>query len=529
MLKISGIRIPASEGEKALRRALQNAVGDNNIGEIRILKKSVDARKKTDVKLIYTVAFSYEREDMLLCKNHDLSPWEEPRVYSFPFRNIPGEKPVAVVGMGPAGLFAAYCLCLAGVKTLLLEKGKPVEKRMEDVTAFWKAGKLDVASNVQFGEGGAGTFSDGKLTTGISDERIAFVNDTFVRFGAPEDIRYLAKPHIGTDRLRAVVRNMREELLRMGCEIRFETAVTDLIIEKETVSGITIEKNGEKRNISVAAVLLCPGNSARDTFAMLKDKGLSLEAKSFSVGVRIEHRQEAIDLAQYGEAATLGTLPHSDYKLAVHLPNGRSVYTFCVCPGGRVVAAASENGGVVTNGMSEYARNGENICGGLLVSVTPEDFANDPMQAVAFQRSLERSAYRCGGENYMAPAQKVGDFLRKQPSDCSGCVSPSYKPGVKWGNLWNCLPEFVCQSLAEALPQMGKKIKGFDNPDAVLTAVETRSSCPVRIVRGEDGQAVGMLGLFPAGEGAGYAGGIMSAAVDGIRAAEAVCRWLQSK
>lgn len=526
MLKLSGIRVPASAGEKALRRTLQNAVGDKNIGEIRILKKSIDARKKTDVNLNYSVAFSSENEDALLRRNRNVTKWEEPQIYRFPFHNISSEKPAAVVGMGPAGLFAAWCLCSAGVKTLLLERGRPVEQRTADVGAFWKTGQLDETSNVQFGEGGAGTFSDGKLTTGISDERINFVNDTFIRFGAPEDIRYLAKPHIGTDRLRTVVRHMREELLQMGCEIRFEAVVTDLIIENGTVAGITVEQKGKKETISTAAVVMCPGNSARDTFAMLQNKKVKTEAKSFSVGVRIEHRQEAIDLAQYGEAATLGTLPHSDYKLAVHLPNGRSVYTFCVCPGGSVVAAASETGGVVTNGMSEYARDRDNICGGLLVTVNPEDFAHDPMKAIAFQRSLERDAFRCGGENYKAPAQKVSDFLRKQPSSSAGTVSPSYQPGVRWGNLWDCLPEFVCQSLAEALPQMGKKIKGFDHPDAVLTAVETRSSSPVRIVRGQDGQAAGLTGLFPAGEGAGYAGGIMSAAVDGIRAAEAVCRLL---
>jgi uncharacterized FAD-dependent dehydrogenase len=380
-------------------------------------------------------------------------------------------------------------------------------------------------------EGGAGTFSDGKLTTGVHDMHIPYVLQRMVAFGAPEDILYLAKPHIGTDRLRGVVVNMRRELLRLGCDIRFGHKLDGLRFENSRLKAADVLTDDGSYTFETDSLILAPGNSARDTFEMLARSGVKLSAKSFSVGVRIEHRQADIDLSQYGRAATLGTLPAADYKLAVHLKNGRSVYTFCVCPGGSVIAASSEAGHAVTNGMSAYARSGKNINGGLLVSVTPADYpksfdntSNDlaALSGIAFQRVLEKSAFVHGGGNYAAPAQLVGDFLKKHPSKKPASVSPSYLPGVRWCNLWDVLPSFVCEAIAEALPQMEKSIRGFSSPDAVLTAVETRSSSPVRIDR-EAYEAAGLKGLFPCGEGAGYAGGIMSAAIDGIRAAEALC------
>ena len=527
MIRVSNIRIPATMGEGGLWPETARRTGAVGLRDGRILKKSVDARKKKDVCLIYTVAFAADNEDEVLRRTEGAEPWTPEPAYEWPARaGGQNRRPVIVVGMGPAGLFAAYALCRAGVSCVLLEQGKDVERRTEDVARFWRTGELDETSNVQFGEGGAGTFSDGKLTCGTGDRRIPAVLRLLADFGAPRDILWLAKPHIGTDKLKTVVANMREWLMTHGCLVRFETKLTGLITENGRIAGVTAENSGATYELPAAAGVLCPGNAARDTFAMLKEAGVKISAKPFSVGVRIEHGQETVDRAQYGKAATLGTLPHSDYKLAVHLPEGRSVYTFCVCPGGYVVAASSESGGVVTNGMSEYARDNENICGGLLVSVTPEDFGGDPFRAVAFQRELESAAFRAGGGTYAAPAQLVGDFLQKKASNGCGKIKPTYKPDVKWGNLWGILPDFVCEALAEALPQMGRKIRGFDDPDAVLTAVETRSSCPLRMDRDDEGEAIGLPGLFPCGEGAGYAGGIVSSALDGMRAAEAVCRAL---
>ena len=524
MIRLSGIRIPAKTGERGLWAEAARACGARGLRDGRILKKSVDARKKDDVCLVYSVAFSADNEAEILRRNRGTENWTPDPEPEFPAVNMTeGAPPVIIVGMGPAGLFAAWRLCRSGVPCVLLERGRPVERRTEDVRRFWETGELDETSNVQFGEGGAGTFSDGKLTCGTGDRRIRWVLEALVSFGAPEDILYLAKPHVGTDRLKSTVTGMRRWLEEHGCGVRFETKVTGLLTGNGRVTGVRAVCGGMETEMTASAVILCPGNSARDTFEMLREAGAKLSAKPFSVGVRIEHLQKDVDTAQYGKAATLGTLPHSDYKLAVHLPDGRSVYTFCVCPGGYVVASASEAGGVVTNGMSEYARDNENICGGLLVSVTPEDFDNDPFRAIEFQRKLESSAFRLGGGGYAAPAQRVGDFLRNMPSDGPGKVIPTYKPRIKWGKLDDCLPGFVCDALRQALPQMGRKIHGFDDPDAVLTAVETRSSCPLRIERESGGNAVGLPGLYPCGEGAGYAGGIVSAAVDGIKAAEAVC------
>ena len=520
MIQISDIRTLQRPDAALAARLAEERLG-MPVTRARILRCSVDARRKSDVHYVLTVAAEVSDEAAALRRG--AAVYDPEPGYAFPLSGIRTEERPVIVGMGPAGLFAALCLAEAGVKCLLLERGQSVERRTEDVGRFWRGGRLDPESNVQFGEGGAGTFSDGKLTTGVRDPRMGFILARLVEFGAPEDILYLGKPHVGTDRLAPLVRRVREHLLGLGCEIRFGARLTDLEIEDGALRAVIAETAGMRERIGCSRLILAPGNAARDTFAMLERRGVALEAKSFAVGVRIEHLQREIDAAQYGEAATLGTLPASNYKLAVHTPEGRGVYTFCVCPGGRVVAAASEEGGVVVNGMSEYARDGENCCGGLLVSVTAADYPGSPTAGVEFQRRLERAAFRAGGGDYAAPAQRVGDFLARRPSTGPGRVRPAYAPGVHWCDLWQVLPDFVCRALAEALPQMERKIRGFAAPDAVLTAVETRSSCPVRILR-EDMESVSLRGLYPCGEGAGYAGGIMSAAADGIRCAERVCR-----
>ena len=525
MIELKNLTVPAVEGPEGVYAAAARALGvpQSQIKTLEILRRSVDARRKNAISFVFTVAVSLEGEDALLEKARGkFRRYQPPEPYRFPYSHLTAEKRPVVVGMGPAGLFAALCLAEAGVPPIVIERGQPVERRVKDVNRFWETGALDTSSNVQFGEGGAGTFSDGKLTTGISDARIPFVLRRFVEFGAPEDILYLSKPHIGTDRLRALLVNMRRHLISLGCDIRFSARLADIDTADGRVRALRVESEGGAYTLPADYVLLAPGNGARDTFEMLMSRGVKLTPKNFSVGVRIEHLQSAIDAANYGKAATLGTLPASDYKLAVHLKDGHSVYTFCVCPGGHVVAAASESGRVVTNGMSYYARNGQNCNGGLLVSVTPDDFGHDALDGIAFQRRLEEAAYQYGGGGYRAPAQLLGDFLAKRPSAGHRSVVPTYRPGVKFCNLWDVLPDFVCRALAEAIPEMDRKVRGFAHPDAVLTAVETRSSSPVRIER-EDGQSVSLKGLFPAGEGAGYAGGIMSAAVDGIRAAEALC------
>lgn len=527
MIKLSNIRCPAAKGRDGLLPAAAQMLGISlsDITEFRLLRLSVDSRKKPDVFFVATAAISVQNEESLL-KNTKLAIGRyEPDLYAFPFSCLNADVRPVIVGMGPAGLFAALCLADSGLPCTIIERGRPVEERVRDVTAFWETGVLDESSNVQFGEGGAGAFSDGKLTTGVSDGRVPFVFRQLVRFGAPEDILYLSKPHIGTDKLCGVLKNMRAYLIEKGCDIRFESRLADITVDGGKLSALVIEAAGSTYELPATHLILAPGNSARDTFRMLHRRGLHMEAKSFSVGVRIEHLQSDIDMAQYGQAATLGTLPASDYKLAVHLPSGRSIYTFCVCPGGSVVAATSQRGHTVTNGMSEYARGNTNINGGLLVGVTPDDFGGALFGGVDFQELLERSAFRHGGGGYEAPAQLVRDFLQKRPSVSAGRIMPSYRPAVRFCNLWNVLPGFVCESIAEALPLMDKKIKGFASGDAVLTAVETRSSSPVRIIR--DARFMSNIyGIFPCGEGAGYAGGISSAAADGIKCAEALCRSL---
>ncbi len=526
MIKISNIKIPAEISSDRLTSYAASALGlrENDLTLVKILKLSVDSRKKPNVKRVYTAVFKCENEGKLVKRYPKTVSFYTEKKYKFPYSGPAAQNRPVVVGFGPGGIMASLMLTRAGISPIVIERGYDIDTRTSDVASFWSGGELKENSNVQFGEGGAGLFSDGKLTTGINDDRIGYVLSEFVSFGAPEDILYLSKPHIGTDRLKITVKNIRQYLISKGCDIRFGAALTGINTSGGKIVSATVSDSSGTYDIKTDALILALGNSARDTFKMLFDSGLDMEKKPFAIGVRIEHLQKDIDLAQYGDAATLGTLPASDYKLAVHLDSGRSVFTFCVCPGGYVVAAASEKGGVVTNGMSEYMRDNININGGLLVSVTPEDFEG-LFGGIEFQESLEKSAFISGGKNYFAPAQKIGDFLNKTPTVSFGKVKPSYTPGVMPCNLWDVLPDFICQAIAEAIPQMEKKIHGFSDPEGVLTAVETRSSCPIRIIRGQDGMA-SISGIFPCGEGAGYAGGITSASVDGIKAAEQVCKYL---
>lgn len=525
MLKLEGIRLPPGGGEAALlaQAAKRLRLPETDLHSLQILRRSVDARE--DVALTYTLAVSVDNEAAVLrhCGRGRVSRLTPGPFYHLPPPLPPPELPPVVVGAGPAGLFAALVLANAGQRPILLERGRPVEERQADVERFWSSGTLDLESNVQFGEGGAGAFSDGKLNTGTKDVRHRFILERLASCGAPADILIDAKPHVGTDYLHTVLRNLRRELLTLGADIRFQTRLTDLRIENGALTGIETAGPAGRARLPCRALILCPGHSARDAFQMLHDRGVPMEAKPFAVGVRIEHRQADCDAAQYRQYAGHPGLPASTYKLSCHLPGGRGVFSFCVCPGGEVVAAASEAERVVTNGMSAFARDRENINGALLVNVTPEDFGGteDPLAGVAFQRRLEDRAYALGGGGYRAPAQRVEDFLARRPSAGPGRVLPSYRPGVTWTDLHNCLPPFVSAALEEALPILGRKLQGYDAPDAVLTAVESRSSSPVRILRGPDCQSA-LRGLYPCGEGAGCAGGILSAAADGMRCAESL-------
>ncbi len=529
MIRIANVKVPLDYTEDALLKAATKklSVAQGVVASVRVSKKSVDARDKRDVHFVLSLDVSLrEGEQKVLSR---LPPGVQaallqPAAAFQPARlkGVPRHRPV-VVGTGPAGLFAALTLAQAGACPLVLERGEDVEARTRRVQAFFDGGAFSARCNVQFGEGGAGTFSDGKLTTGVKDPRCRTVLETFAAHGAPEEILYQQKPHIGTDHLAVVVRRMREHIVRLGGEVRFSARLCALHVEGGRVTGVAYEAEDGLHEVETDSVVLAIGHSARDTFEMLCDMGVPMQQKPFSLGARIEHPQSLVDRAQYGAFAGHPALGAADYKLAVHLPSGRDVYTFCMCPGGVVVAAASEEGGLVTNGMSAFARDGENANSALLVGVSPADFPSEhPLAGMHLQREWERRAFAAGGGNYRAPAQRVGDFLAGRASRALGSVRATYRPGVAPGALDECLPAFVTQAMREAIPLLDRRLRGFALPDAVLTGPETRSSSPVRILRGEDGQSTGLHGLFPAGEGAGYAGGITSAGVDGIRVAEKV-------
>lgn len=524
MLRISNIKLRAdfdpSKENEFLAQKIQKIlrVKQNKILSFSISKKSIDAREKNNVLLVYSVDVEIENEKSYLGIK-DVSLYEPLEYVIKQARRT--TRPI-VVGSGPAGLFCALLLAEHGINPIVVEQGMDVDRRKLAVEKFWEYGDLDTNTNVQFGEGGAGTFSDGKLTTGIKSTRIPKVLKELVEAGAPREISYLSKPHIGTDILITVVRNIRKKIERLGGEVRFETKMKELIIENGEVRGVLLEGQGKTETIETDAVVLAIGHSARDTFYMLKDLGVDMTPKAFAVGVRIEHHQKDIDLQQFGSCTINPLLGAAEYKLNAHLPNGRGVYSFCMCPGGHVVAAASEKNSVVSNGMSYSARSGENANSAILVSITPNDMNGDVLAAVEFQRKLERKAFELGGRNYFAPVQLVGDFLADKGSKQLGDIVPTYSPGVTPTDLRECLDDFIVDSLKDGLRAMDKKLAGFIRHDAVLTAVESRSSSPVTIKRNPLTFESNIKGLYPCGEGAGYAGGITSSAVDGIKCAEAL-------
>jgi uncharacterized protein len=527
MLRLTEIKLPLNHDENAINAAIlaKLKIKPEQLHSVNVFKRGFDARKKTDIQLIYTLDIEVDNEAALLqrfVKDQHVKPAPDTS-YKFVARapaNLP-ERPI-VIGLGPCGLFAGLILAQMGFKPIILERGKEVRERTKDTFGFWRGKALNTESNVQYGEGGAGTFSDGKLYSQVKDPKHygRKVMSEFVAAGAPEEIMYVSKPHIGTFKLVSMVEKMRATIIELGGEIRFSSRVDNIHIEDGQLTGLTLS-DGE--TLHSRHVVLAVGHSARDTFQMLYDRGVYVEAKPFSIGFRIEHEQSMIDACRFGPNAGNPILGAADYKLVHHCSNGRSVYSFCMCPGGTVVAAASEEGRVVTNGMSQYSRHERNANSAIVVGIDPErDYPGHPLAGIALQRQLEEQAFKLGGSNYHAPAQLIGDFLAGNASAALGEVKPSYTPGITLTDLSQVLPDFAIAALREAIPAFDQQIKGFAKTDGLLTGVETRTSSPICIKRGADMQSINVKGLYPAGEGAGYAGGILSAGIDGIKVAEAL-------
>jgi len=533
MIRLSNIKLPLEHDEEALVNTILSTleITADQLLSFNMFRRGYDARKKTNIFLIYTLDVETSINEILLEKFADnpLIKATPDLDYHFVAQAADDliERPV-IIGFGPCGLLAGLLLAQMGYKPIILERGKEVRERTKDTFGFWRKKILNTESNVQFGEGGAGTFSDGKLSTQVKDPKqySRKVLTEFVAAGAPEEIMYVSKPHIGTFRLVSMVEKMRAKIIELGGEIKFSARVDDLDITDGQITGLTLA-SGEK--INSRHIALAVGHSARDTFQMLYDKNVYIEAKPFSIGFRIEHEQSMIDQARFGDNAGNEILGAADYKLVHHCKNGRSVYSFCMCPGGTVVAASSEEQCVVTNGMSQYSRNERNANSAVVVGIDPSDYPGHPLAGIELQRQLEKKAYLMGGNNYDAPAQTVGDFLKGKTSEKLGSVEPSFKPGIKLTDLTDALPDFCIAAIREAIPAFNRKIKGFALDDALLTGVETRTSSPISIKRGDDLQSINTKGLYPGGEGAGYAGGIMSAAIDGIKIAEAIALSMNTK
>lgn len=524
-IKINNIALDIDEDISVLKykAAKKLRIPVKYIRDFKILKESIDARKKNLIKINYAVEIICDDEEKIVLKANDRDVKIEEQNYeeNFPF----GEKKLnhrpVIIGMGPAGMFAGLLLSQKGYKPIIVERGEAVEERTKSIDKFWKEGILKESSNVQFGEGGAGTFSDGKLTTRIKDTRCDFVLEEFVKCGAPEEIKYMGKPHIGTDILKEVVKNIREEIIKLGGEVYFNHQMQDIVIKDGNLKAIVVNN----KEIPCEVAVLSIGHSARDTYELLYNKNIFLEPKPFAIGVRAEHLQSFIDENQYGKYAGHPRLKAADYRLAyTSEKTGRGIYSFCMCPGGYVVAASSEENKIVTNGMSYHKRDGKNANSAIVVSVSPEDFeGNSPLRGMEFQRHYESLAYKITN-SYIAPVQLLGDFMKDEISKGIGKVEPTYKPGYEFSDLRKCLPSYVIESLKDGFINFDKKIKGFGDKDTVLTGIETRTSAPVRITRNENLQSISLKGLYPAGEGAGYAGGIISAAVDGLRVAENIMK-----